>query len=142
MARTRFWEKSSFSQSGGKPQSLLNKQFVNDCDAAVAIFWSRFGTKTDAYGSGTEEEISIMLDSGKQVFMYFSDKPLPLSEHKPEEYDRIREFKAKYKDKGIYYTYKTDTEFEELFFSHLCLFFLGEISAEQAKLKRCFLRQI
>ena len=75
--KTRHWSKSSYAQSGGKPQALLNEQFVNKCDAAVAIFWTRFGSPTDEYGSGTEEEIEIMLQSGKQVFMYFSDKPIP-----------------------------------------------------------------
>lgn len=32
------WSTSSFSQSGDRPQEILNKQFVRDCDAAVAIF--------------------------------------------------------------------------------------------------------
>ena len=59
--RTRHWSKSSYAQSGGKPQTILNNQFVNDCDAAVAVFWTRFGTPTDDYGSGTEEEIENML---------------------------------------------------------------------------------
>ena len=71
--RTRHWSKSSYVQSGGKPQELLNQQFVNDCDAAIAVFGTRFGTPTDEYGSGSEEEIEIMLKEGKQVFMYFSD---------------------------------------------------------------------
>lgn len=75
--RTRHWSKSSYAQSGGKPQSLLNDQFVNDCDAAVAIFWTRFGTPTDDYYSGTEEEIEYMLNHGKQVFMYFCEKDVP-----------------------------------------------------------------
>lgn len=35
--KTRHWSKSSYAQSGGKPQALLNEQFVNKCDAAVAI---------------------------------------------------------------------------------------------------------
>ena len=61
--KTRHWSKSSYAQSGGKPQALLNEQFVNKCDAAVAIFWTRFGSPTDEYGSGTEEEIEIMLQS-------------------------------------------------------------------------------
>lgn len=58
--KTRHWSKSSYAQSGGKPQALLNEQFVNKCDAAVAIFWTRFGTPTDEYGSGTEEEFKKM----------------------------------------------------------------------------------
>ena len=41
--QTRHWSKSSYAQSGGKPQELLNNQFVEKCDAAVAIFWTRFG---------------------------------------------------------------------------------------------------
>lgn len=61
------WSISSFSQSGDRPREILNKQFVRDCDAAVAIFWTRFGTSTDKYGSGTEEEIEEMRSAGKQV---------------------------------------------------------------------------
>ena len=74
--RSKHWSKNSFPESGNKPQALLNKQFVSNCDAAVAIMWGRFGTPTDEYGSGTEEEIEIMLSQGKQVFLYFSDKPI------------------------------------------------------------------
>ena len=51
---TKHWSTDSFPQSGNKPQELLNNQFVRECDAAVAIFWTRFGTPTDKYGSGTE----------------------------------------------------------------------------------------
>lgn len=72
--KTRHWSKSSYAQSGGKPQALLNEQFVNKCDAAVAIFWTRFGSPTDEYGSGTEEEIEIMLQSGKLMSLHISTK--------------------------------------------------------------------
>lgn len=58
---TKHWSTNSYPESGDKPQELLNKQFVRDCDAAVAVFWTRFGTPTDKYGSGTEEEIEEML---------------------------------------------------------------------------------
>lgn len=100
--KTRHWSKSSYAQSGGKPQALLNEQFVNKCDAAVAIFWTRFGSPTDEYGSGTEEEIEIMLQSGKQVFMYFSDKPIPPSKINGDGYEKIQAFRDKYKDKLLY----------------------------------------
>lgn len=122
--RTKHWSKNSYAQSGGKPQELLNKQFVNDCDAAVALFWTKFGTPTDQYGSGTEEEIEIMLRDGKQVFMYFSDKPLPPSQHNPNGYQQILDFRKKYKDRGIYFTYTSDEELAELFFAHLTQHFM------------------
>ena len=113
--KTRHWSKSSYAQSGGKPQALLNEQFINKCDAAVAIFWTKFGSPTDKYGSGTEEEIEIMLQSGKQVFMYFSDKPISPSQMNDEGYKKIQAFREKYKDRGIYFTYSSDDEFKKLF---------------------------
>lgn len=124
--KTRHWSKSSYSQSGGKPQALLNEQFIKKCDAAVAIFWSRFGSPTDEYGSGTEEEIEIMLQSGKQVFMYFSDRAVSLSEIDAEEYKQIQAFRNRYKDRGLYFTYSTDEEFKKLFFAHLSMCFLTD----------------
>lgn len=123
--KTRHWGKSSFAQSGGRPQTLLNEQFVNKCDAAVAIMWTKFGSPTDDYGSGTEEEIEIMLKSGKQVFMYFSDKPLPPSKMNEDGYKQVQAFRKKYKDRGIYFTYSSNEEFKKLFFAHLSLYFLS-----------------
>lgn len=122
--RTKHWSKSSYAQSGGKPQDLLNEQFVKDCDAAIAIFWSRFGTPTDEYGSGTEEEIELMIREKKQVFMYFSDKPIPPSNINQEQYTRVQDFKKKYESKGIYSCYNEIGEFEKLLYAHLSQHFL------------------
>ena len=139
--KTRYWGKSSYAQSGGKPQVLLNEQFVNKCDAAVAIFWTRFGSPTDEYGSGTEEEIEIMLQSGKQVFMYFSDKPIPPSKMNGDGYKKVQDFREKYKDRGIYFTYSSDEEFKKMFFAHLSMYFLSDkkvketVSEHRSKLK-------
>ena len=135
--QTRHWSKSSYAQSGGKPQALLNEQFVSECDAAVAIFWTRFGTPTDEYGSGTEEEIEIMLQSGKQVFMYFSDKSCPPSQVDDEGYKRVRAFREKYKDKGVYFTYSTDEEFRKLFLAHLSMYFLSDKRVKDIASERC-----
>lgn len=124
--QSRHWSKSSYAQSGGKPQALLNEQLVKKCDAAVAIFWTRFGSPTDEYGSGTEEEIEIMLQSGKQVFMYFSDKSIPPSQVNNKDYRRVQAFRGKYKDRGLYSTYSTDEEFKKLFFAQLSMYFLSD----------------
>lgn len=134
--RTKYWRKNSYAQSGGKPQALLNKQFVNDCDAAVAVLWTRFGTPTEEYGSGTEEEVEIMLSSGKQVFMYFSDKPLSPSDMNEESYKKVQAFREKYKDRGIYFTYTSDEEFKTLFFAHLSQYFLSKKRIEEVKNER------
>lgn len=91
---------------------------------------------TDEYGSGTEEEIEIMLSSGKQVFMYFSDKPLSPSQMKEESYNKVQAFRDKYKDRGIYFTYSSDEEFKTLFFAHLSQYFLSEKRVAEVKGER------
>ena len=133
--RSKHWSKNSFPESGNKPQALLNKQFVSNCDAAVAIMWGRFGTPTDEYGSGTEEEIEIMLSQGKQVFLYFSDKPIQPSKIDSDQYKRVSAFRDKYKDRGIYFTFSSDEEFRKMFFAHISQYFLvlKKVSEMEAK---------
>jgi len=121
---TKHWSTDSYPQSGDKPQELLNKQFVRECDAAVAIFWTKFGTPTDKYGSGTEEEIEEMLSSNKQVFMYFLDAPVNPSNVDMEQYKKVQAFKEKYRDRGIYFIVKDEHELRQLFTNHLGMHFL------------------
>lgn len=102
VVQTRYWKDDSFPESGGKPQALLNSQIVDDADFAVVIFWTRFGTRTENYGSGVEEEVERMLNSGKQVFLYFMDKPIPPSYLNFGDYSKIKKFRKRYKDRGIY----------------------------------------
>ena len=123
--RTRYWKKSSYPQSGGKPQELLNKQFVEDCDLAVAIFKTRFGTPTDKYGSGSEEEIEIMLNAGRQVFLYFDDSPVSPSDIDAEQYQKVKDFEKKYGTRGIYFSFKSLDEFRNLFDAHITQYFLA-----------------
>ena len=128
------WSISSFSQSGDRPQEILNKQFVRDCDAAVAIFWTRFGTSTDKYGSGTEEEIEEMRSAGKQVFTYFVTESVDLNKVDLEQYKKVQEFKAKYEGKEKYGTYSSVSnieEFRKIFSNHLTMYFLPIIMGEK-----------
>lgn len=134
--RSRYWLKSSYPQSGGKPQGLLNKQFVEDCDAAIAIFWTRFGTPTDKYESGSEEEIEMMLNEGKQVFLYFSEKKITPSNIDANQYQKVIAFKNKYKENsGVIWTYPNDMEFEKLLFAHLSQYFLTVSKISEIELK-------
>lgn len=127
---TRYWATDSFPQSGDRPQELLNKQFVRDCDAAVAIFWTKFGTPTDKYGSGTEEEIEEMLSSGKQVFLYFVDAPINPSVIDMDQYHKVLDFKGKYKGRGLYGLVKDENDLRKQFSNHLTMYFLPIITGE------------
>lgn len=127
----KHWSTDSFPESGDKPQELLNKQIVRNCDAAVAIFWTRFGTATDRYGSGTEEEIEEMLLAKKQVFMYFLDTPINPSEINEEQFAAVKNFKERYKDRGIFFTVKDKSEFKRHFTNHLTLYFLNLVNEKE-----------
>jgi hypothetical protein len=123
----RHWSTDSFPESGGAPQELLNEQFVRDCDAAVAVFWTKFGSPTEKYDSGTEEEIEEMIVAGKQVFLYFLEKPIPPAEMDSEGYKKIKAFKEKYKGSGLYCTVKDEQELKQQFTNHLAKYFLTKI---------------
>lgn len=127
----KHWSTDSYPQSGDRPQELLNKQLVRDCDAAIAIFWTRFGSPTGKYDSGTEEEIEEMLAMGKQVFMYFLEAPVTPSDLNMHQYQKVLDFKENYKDKGIYATVKDKHEFQRELTNHLGLYLLQQIVGKE-----------
>ncbi len=119
-----YWKYNAYAESGDRAQELLNRQLVNDCDAGVAIFWSKFGTPTGEYGSGTVEEIMMLLSGGKQVFTFFCNKPYPPDVNK-DELNKIREFKQWYQDKGkgIYKEYSSNEEFQQIIYYNIAQYF-------------------
>lgn len=132
----RHWSMDSYPQSGDRPQELINKQFVRDCDAAVALFWTKFGTPTDKYGSGTEEEIEEMLSSDKQVFMYFLDAPVNPSTIDMEQYKKVEDFKKKYENRGIYVVVKDENALRQQFTNHLAMHFLPLVAGEKKQFEK------
>ena len=127
---TVFWKKNSYAQLGNSPQEILNEQFVNDCDFMVAIFWTRFGTPTDKYGSGTEDEIYNLLGQKKQVFLYFSDRKINPEKIDNDQYTKLLDFKNKINKNGIYFTYKSSEELEKMFYKHLRSYFSKHLKQE------------
>lgn len=119
------WSGDSFPQAGKPAQQLLNAQIVDKADMAIAIFWTRFGTPTDGYGSGTEEEIARLIKSEKQVFLYFLEKAPPLLiAERPEfskERQKIRNFRDGYR--GLYSVVQDESKLEEKLTSDLDKYF-------------------
>lgn len=130
--RTRHWSKDSYSESGN-PQELLNKQIVDSSDLALAVFWTRFGTPTENYGSGTQEEIERMLAMGKQVFLYFLDKPVCPSKINQEQYKKIQTFMNKHKNEGIFFIVPDEKTLANKFRENLELYFDSIIRGAEFK---------
>jgi len=106
------WEKDMPTTSAEKPQEVINR-LLPDCDILIGIFWSRFGSPTEKSDSGTLEEIEQFLATKRPVILYFLDKPISPTEIKPEQFQKINEFKEAYKEKNIFTTIKQNSDFDE-----------------------------
>jgi hypothetical protein len=113
------WRTHSHPAAGARPQELLNKQVVDQCDILVGVFQSRFGTPTGVAASGTEEEIRRCIKQGKTVMVYFAHLPVPRQRKARDEFARIARFKRKFGNLALYHTYTDLAEFEKAFRQHL-----------------------
>jgi hypothetical protein len=88
------WETHSRPAVGDRPQAILNRQLVDDCDMLVGMFWARLGSDTGKAPSGTAEEIDRTSAAGRPVMIYFSDRPVAPSAINLDQLGRLAEFKA------------------------------------------------
>ena len=128
--KTLYWSKNVMPEAGDYPQSIINKQILDKSDAIIAIFGNKIGSPTQHYESGTIEEIELMIQKRKQVFVYFSDKPVRKSEIDMEAEAKIQAFKEKYRDRGIYVVYGSDEEFNYYVSMHLTRYLTTELANE------------
>lgn len=110
------WENNVAPQMGNRPQEIINKSILNDSDILIGIFWTRLGSPTGEYVSGTVEEIAKHCEKNKLASIYISKKAYPdninleqlqllrdqteiwLKEGLLEFYDNHHSFKQKIKD--------------------------------------------
>jgi len=114
------WETHSSPDMGDRPQAILNKQ-LKDCDLLVGVFWTRIGTATGDYPSGTVEEIEEHIKKGKHAMLYFSSKPVSLDDVDHDQYSELDKFKNSCESRGLYEKYSDTYEFKDKFNRHLQL---------------------
>lgn len=115
------WETHSSPEMGLPPQEIINKQVLEKSDLLVGVFWTRIGTKTGEYISGTVEEIEKHIKQGKLTMLYFSSKPINPDSINQEQKIRLDEFKESCKNRGLYYPYNDLENFRKEFSKHLQL---------------------
>lgn len=113
------WETHLSPEMGSHPQEIINGKILEKCDVLVGVFWTRIGTDTGKYPSGTVEEIEKHIQAGKPTMLYFSNKPAYPDSIDQEQYLKLKEFKQSCQSRGIYETYDNLEEFKEKFFRHL-----------------------
>jgi hypothetical protein len=123
------WETHAAPEMGRHPQEILDRQVVEDCDLAVAIFWTRLGSATPDHASGSVAEIERLLKKGARVMVYFSEKPLP-SDVDLEQVRRLRELRQRYQSEGILGSFHSTDKLRQIVSAHLTMT-LGELAGKE-----------
>ncbi len=113
------WETHSRPAMGSRPQEVINRQLVTNCDIVIGAFWTRLGTPTGVAESGTAEEIEHFREAGKPVLLYFSSAPVVPESLDAEQYKALTEYKTRLAPDGLYFKYEELSEFRELLQRHL-----------------------
>ncbi len=140
------WENDTRPSVGKYSQEVISTQIGNDYNIFIGIMYKKFGTKTEKADSGTEEEFNNAYDKYKnsddvEIMFYFNDQPTKPSEIDTQQYEKIKDFKRKIADLGVYYwNYEGVSDFEENLRNHLYQYFLSiynrfESSAHNQELK-------
>lgn len=106
------WESDLPATSHVVPQDLINKELLEDCDILIALLWSRAGTATQSYPSGTFEEIARFIRSKKPVLLYFYGKPVNPLNIDANQLKTVQTLKDQYKTSLIYKTVAIKSELE------------------------------
>ncbi|WP_199910617.1 hypothetical protein [Loktanella sp. Alg231-35] len=109
------WETHSSPELGERPQSLINRNVLEDCELLVGVFWTRIGTPTGEAESGTAEEIRKHVDAGKPAMVYFSTAPVAPQSLEAEQFESLETFKDWCKSTGLIEQYDNVADFSEKF---------------------------
>lgn len=112
------WETHSAPDLGGRAQEIINKS-VEHCDLLVGVFWTRLGTPTGNFESGTVEEIKRHISDGKPAMVYFSTAPVAPQSIDPTQYSALEDFKQWCFGQGLVESYDNISDFSDKFRRHL-----------------------
>jgi len=107
------WEQNVYSSlEGQEPQAIINKQILEKADLLVGIFWTRIGTPTKDYESGTIEEIKKHMQRNKPIMLFFSNVPVVPSSINNDQYEKLVNFKNWCEKNGTINTFDSTDDFK------------------------------
>ena len=113
------WDTHSSPEIGTRAQELINSRILKNCDLLIGVFWTRLGTPTGDFSSGTVEEIDNHIKAGKPAMIYFSSKPAAPESINADQYEKVKQFRDLLKSKGLIETFDTPEELERKFSKQL-----------------------
>ena len=115
------WESHSSPEMGASAQAIINDQVLTKCDLLIGVFWTRIGTATDDYLSGTVEEIEKHIETGKPAMLYFSSQPVAMDTVDLDQVAKLKSFKESCRRRALYESYDSHSDFKTKFYRHLQL---------------------
>jgi hypothetical protein len=135
------WESHTSPEMGASPQTIINRQVLTKCDLLIGVFWTRVGTQTERYISGTVEEIETHIAADRPAMLYFSSQPVALDTVDLAQIARLKLFKEDCQQRGLYESYDSHGDFKTKFYRHLQLkvnehplFQVGDVSIQGAEI--------
>lgn len=109
------WETHAAPDLAGRAQGIINDRMLANCDVLVGIFWTRLGTPTGKFESGTVEEITRHIEAGKPAMVYFSDAPVAPQALDQNQYNGVLIFKDWCRNRGLVESFTNAAEFKDKF---------------------------
>src|SRR5262245_19521268 len=113
------WETHTAPEYGTRPQEVINRASVDQCDLLVGIFWTRIGSPTGLADSGTLEEIERVGKAGKPIMLYFSRVEIDPERIDLSQIEKLKKFRENTYPKGLVENYKKVIEFRDKFAKQL-----------------------
>ncbi len=131
----KYWLTDTYSDAGVPAQESINSQIVNESDALIAIFNSRLGTPVHDFCCGTEEEIQLMLNAHKHVFILFNTNPkIDLTKDDAiMQITQLQNYKTKQAQKAYYREFNSNESFKTTILQEIRLWLRELTSSESPK---------
>jgi hypothetical protein len=113
------WETHTAPEYGTRPQEVINRAIVDECDLLVGIFWTRIGSPSGVADSGTIEEIERVGKAGKPIMLYFSNVQIDPEQINTDQIEKLKSFKGMTFPKALVERYKKTIEFRDKFYRQL-----------------------
>ncbi|WP_459555531.1 hypothetical protein [Lacunimicrobium album] len=119
------WETHTHPDIGEYAQAVINDQINDSYEIFIGIFWSRIGTPTPSFRSGTVEEFHRALKRYQRgdllhISCYFKTRPISPDKVVPDQIKAIQSFQEELQQSNVFYwQFKSLNDFERDLRSHL-----------------------
>lgn len=125
MLKIKKWETNVPSKiTNQNPNDIIIEE-IGKYDIYIGIMWNRFGSPTNEYESGTEQEFRIALDHYRKnkhplIKFYFSKREFRLeTKEEINQYAQVKDFEDEIRNIGVIKHYQTIEEFKYILFMEL-----------------------